>query len=238
MNPGLPTAAIVPEFGPAPTTVAARWTGLYANGGVGYGRWVADESTNLVPGGVNSPIVVTQRQGGKGWLGRVGGGYDYQFNVPIVAGVFGDYDFSSLKGSIQDIAAGLDGRTKETWSWAVGARAGWLITPSVLAYVNGGYTETRFSGTTLIVLTTGLPFFGLSTPSFTTDGWFIGGGMEAPIAPGWFWRNEYRYAQYGNAVVTDSSVNPAAILPRNTINFKPTTQTITSEIVYKFNWGG
>jgi outer membrane immunogenic protein len=235
VNPGLPALAATE---PAAPVVAARWSGLYANGGVGYGRWVADESTNLVPGGVNAPVVVTQRQGGKGWLGRVGGGYDHQFNGPIVAGVFADADFSSLKGSIQDIAAGLDGRTKETWSWAVGARAGWLVAPNVLTYVNGGYTETRFSGTTLILLGTGLPFFGLSTPAFTTDGWFFGGGMEAPIAPGWFWRNEYRFAQYDNSVVNDTSANPAAFLPRNTINFKPTVQTVTSAIVYKFSWGG
>src|SRR5262245_15337074 len=53
-------------------------------------------------------------QGGKGWLGRVGIGYDYQFASHIVAGLFGDYDFSSLKGTIQDQNPFLAGEIKQT----------------------------------------------------------------------------------------------------------------------------
>ena len=60
--------------------------------------------------------------------------------------------------------------------------------------------------------------------------------MEAAIAPGLFWRNEYRYAEYGNESVTDSSSDPAAGI-RNRINFKPRVQTVTTQLVYKFNWG-
>jgi len=80
---------------------------------------------------------------------------------------------------------------------------------------------------------TGAPFFGLSTPAFTASGWFTGGGVEAAIMPGLFWRNEYRYARYGSETVTDTSSDPAALI-RNNINFKPTVQTITTRLVYKF----
>jgi outer membrane immunogenic protein len=82
---------------------------------------------------------------------------------------------------------------------------------------------------------TAAPFFGLTTPAFTTDGWFIGGGVDAALGSGWFWRNEYRSARYDSQTVTDTSADPAALI-RNNINFKPTVQTVTTQLIYKFNW--
>jgi outer membrane immunogenic protein len=211
----------------------ASWSGGYVNAGVGYGLWAADETTTVVPGTANLPVVAPQQLGGKGWLGRVGIGYDRQFNQRIVAGVFADADISSLKGSIQDAAAGLEGKTTATWSWAAGARAGWLIAPDILTYATAGYTVTRFSSATMSFMVTAAPFFGLTTPAFTADGWFLGGGMEAALGSGWFWRNEYRYARYGSETVSDTSPDPAALI-RNNINFKPSIQTVTTQLVYKF----
>ncbi|MBX9826028.1 MAG: outer membrane beta-barrel protein [Xanthobacteraceae bacterium] len=228
-NPGITGTA-----GPTPATAfAVMWSGAYVNAGFGYGLWTADETTSAVAGAANPPVRVTQRLGGKGWLGRFGAGYDYQIYPRVVAGVLADFDVSSIEGSIQDSIAGLEGQTKQTWSWAVGARGGWLVAPDVLSYVSAGYTQARFSSATMSSMLTGAPFNGLSTPAFTTDGWFAGGGVEAAILPGVFWRNEYRYAQYGSETVTDSSTNPAA-LTRNNINFRPTVQTVTTQLVYKF----
>jgi outer membrane immunogenic protein len=224
-----------PAPGRTPVTVGrANFSGAYVNAGGGYGMWVADETTTAIPGSANPAVRVTQRLGGKGWLGRAGGGYDHRFSERILAGVFGDVDISSLKGSIQDAAAGLEGKTKETWAWAAGARAGLLIASDTLAYVNAGYTQAHFSSATMHSMLTTAPFFGLSTPSFTADGWFIGGGVEASLGSGWFWRNEYRRANYGSETVTDTSANPAALI-RNNINFKPMVQTVTTQLMYKFN---
>ena len=96
--------------------------------------------------------------------------------------------------------------------------------------MNGGYTAARFSGTTLVNSLTGAPL-GESTSAFTANGWFVGGGAEVAVAPGWFWRNEYRYAHYSNQAVPEIN---API----TINFKPAVQTFTTQAVYKFNWPG
>ena len=224
-----------PAPGRTPVTVGrANFSGAYVNAGGGYGMWVADETTTAIPGSANPTVRVTQRLGGKGWLGRAGGGYDHRFSERILAGVFGDVDISSLKGSIQDAAAGLEGKTKETWAWAAGARAGLLIASDTLAYVNAGYTQAHFSSATMHSMLTTAPFFGLSTPSFTAHGWFVGGGVEASLGSGWFWRNEYRRANYGSETVTDTSANPAALI-RNNINFKPMVQTVTTQLMYKFN---
>ena len=206
-----------------------NWTGFYVNGGFGYGLWSAD-TTTTTPAGAPG-LIVPQTQGGKGWLGRIGGGYDYQFTSKIIAGVFADYDFSSLKGTIQDGTSLIAGEIKQDSSWAAGARIGWLITPQLLSYTNAGYTSARFSGATLTPSAAGGAVTGV-TQGFTRTGWFLGGGFETPILNGFFWRNEYRYAYYGTQTITDTSTAGAAL---NSITFKPTVQTVTTQLVYKFN---
>ena len=95
---GAASAADLPTK--APPMVAAApalsWTGCYIDAGVGYGMWNQNESEFF--GGVNTGTYTT---GGKGWLGRFGGGCDYQFNSSFVFGIFGDYDVSDLKGDVQ-----------------------------------------------------------------------------------------------------------------------------------------
>ena len=222
-NTGGPTYHAAP---PPP----ANWNGFYVNAGLGYGGWAAD-TTTVVPGTGTCVLCETQRQGGKGWLGAVGAGFDYVVMPRIVAGVFGDVNFSSLKGSIQDQGPFFEGDIKQDWAWAAGARAGWVVTPQVLSYVNGGYTAAHFSGTNMVLTFNGAAT-GFSTPAFTASGWFLGGGVEAAVAPGWFWRNEYRSARYESKTLPDT----AAGGPITSITFKPTVQTVTSQLVYKFNW--
>jgi opacity protein-like surface antigen len=75
---------------------------------------------------------------------------------------------------------------------------------------------------------------GFTTPAFNVHGWFLGGGAEVAIMPSLFWRNEYRLARYGDVAIPDTSVAPPGVL--SNINFKATVQTITTQLVYKFNW--
>ena len=117
--------------------------------GMGYGMWAADTTTVNPTTGV-CVLCVTQVQGGKGYLGVVGAGYDWQFAPTWVAGVFGDFDISSLKGTIQDQDPRFAGSIKQTSAWAVGPRVGWLPSPQTMTYVNGGYTGARFSGTNMV----------------------------------------------------------------------------------------
>jgi len=225
----LPTKAPVNK---APMAAGIPWTGFYVNGGVGYGIWAADTTIVDTATGVctNCP---TQVQGGKGWLATIGAGYDYQFTPQIVAGIFGDASLSSLKGTIQDGFPFLAGEIKQTSSWSIGARGGWLVTPKTLSYWNGGYTGARFSGTDMVITITGTPT-PFTTPAFTANGWFLGGGLETSVAPNWFWRTEYRYAYYGSKSLPEAN---ATGLAGSSITFKPTVQTVTSQIVYKFNGG-
>jgi outer membrane immunogenic protein len=232
---GSASGADMPTKAPAykaPMAAATSWTGFYVNGGVGYGMWAADTDV-LVGAGPGCTTCVNQVQGGKGFLGTIGVGYDYQFGARIVGGIFGDGSLSSLKGTVQDGQPFLAGEIKQTSSWAVGARVGWLSTPSTLGYVNAGYTGARFSSSDLVSSGNGASV-GLSTPATTFNGWFLGGGVETALWPNWFWRTEYRYAYYSNKTLPELS---AAGIANDTFNFKPIVQTLTTQLVYKFNGG-
>jgi outer membrane immunogenic protein len=222
-----------------------NWTGFYVFGGGGYGLWEADTST-IDPVTGACVLCTEQRQGGKGYFGTVGGGFDWQFSGSWVAGVFADGQFGSIRGTIQDQGPFSVGQEKLRTSWAAGVRFGYLVAPNVLSYVNGGYSGSEWSGTTLVSgFNPGLPPVGIPshTNGFDRNGWFVGGGVENSLnffgwnAPGWFMKTEYRVAQYDTIQIRQLS-NATGLPVFNNIAFKPIVQTISSSIVYRFNWGG
>ena len=216
-----------------------NWTGFYIFGGAGGGVWDANNGTfNNITG---VPLTVSQKNGGDGWLGTAGAGYDWQFNSNWVAGIFADGQFGSLKGSIGGISNGgpVVGSENMRDTWAAGVRLGYLIAPNVYSYVNGGFTESFWSGSSLNNMVTGVQV--ITTPSFNRNGWFVGGGFENNLnifgisAPGWFMKTEYRAASFNTANLVESN---AAGLTQATVTFKPFVQTISTSLVYRFNWGG
>src|SRR5262249_26645132 len=110
---------------PAPVAPAYSWTGFYIFGGGGGGLWAADQNVVSTVAGV--PFSIDHRQGGSGWFGTVGLGYDWQFNGPWVFGLFADGQFGSIKGTLEDPIGGIIGTVKLQDSWAAGARVGYLV---------------------------------------------------------------------------------------------------------------
>ena len=235
----------------------ANWTGFYIFGGGGGGLWNADSNVNST--GVVSPPFVgfgpagtaltrDQRLGGSGWFGTVGVGYDWQVNPNWVIGAFADGQFGEIRGSLSDPFFGTEGREKLRTSYAAGARLGYLVAPNVLSYVNAGYSGSEWSGTTQTNLSTGVGF-ATTTPSFRRDGWFIGGGVENNLnifgisAPGWFMKTEYRSAFY-DRISLPTTFAPGTVagtpgaLTGDAVTFKPWVQTISTSLVYRFNWSG
>jgi outer membrane immunogenic protein len=206
-----------------------NWTGFYIGAGGGYGMFNLDSSITALNG---SPLSKDQTLGGRGWFGTVGGGFDYQFSGPFVAGVFGDYDFSNIKGDWHDPYWEEGGPIKQRWAWFAGVRAGYLVMPDVLGYLSGGFTQSRFSDVHFFD-------FGISSrpepdtlPATTYNGWFIGGGAEAmiPWFPGLSVKSEYRFADYQSKDVPILVPAPAAF-----VHIHPYVQTIRTALVYRFN---
>jgi outer membrane immunogenic protein len=217
-------------YAPPAVPAAYNWTGFYIGAGGGYGMF------NLESSSTQSGVLLSDNQttGGRGWFGTVGAGFDYQFAGPFVAGVFADWDISDIHGNWSDPYWEVAGEIKQKWAWSAGARAGYLVTPTVLAYLDGGFTQARFSDVHLFS-------FGLlslptanALPAETYNGWFIGGGAEAtlPWFPGFSVKSEYRLADYGSKDLLMLNQTPAV-----SVNVHPFVQTIRTSLVYRFNVG-
>src|SRR5262249_19667782 len=147
------------------------------------------------------PLSIHNNQGGDGWFGTVGIGYDWQVGPAWVVGLFADGQVGSLRGNVNDPLQQVITKIKMEDAWAAGVRVGYLIAPNVLSYVNGGYSGSHWTGSAIIDGLSGATT-GFHTDSFNRNGWFVGGGVENNLnifgiaAPGWFMKTEYRAAYY------------------------------------------
>ena len=227
---------------PPPMAPVYNWTGFYIFGGGGYGMFDSNTYVTTFPGG--APLTIGQKVGGDGYFGTVGVGYDWQFSGSWVAGIFADGQFGSIKGSLTDPLLGpfgTAGQVKNRTNAAAGVRVGYLVAPNVYSYVNGGYSYGEFSGSTLLGNTSALAI--ATTPSFHRNGWFLGGGVENSLnifgiaAPGWFMKTEYRFAEYERVNLPESFVG-GNVATGLAVSAKPIVQTVSTSLVYRFNWGG
>jgi outer membrane immunogenic protein len=250
---------------PPPPAPIYNWTGFWISGGFGY--TLADLDTRVTSATLPPALFDSGHDlGARGWLGKVGAGADYQFTGPLgswVIGAFADGSWSSIKGQDSFVCPlgclgplSYAGQQNNDWSWAVGARLGYVVTPALLTYFNGGWTQSHWKqvswfGNDSTVAGFG-SFGGLVKPSQTRNGWFIGGGTEYSFANSWipirglFWKNEVRFSEFGNntsnQICVVAGLGAAGCGAAGTINSLARThiyeQTATTELVYRFNWGG
>jgi outer membrane immunogenic protein len=247
---GTAGAADLPVKAPpmAAPPVVYTWTGCYLTGGIGYGMWNQDHDLffngaidrNLAA--ANVQLTPTETAGGRGWLGRVGAGCDYQFNNNFVVGVFGDYDWRDMKThDLANMGTIFDASEKNRSAWAIGGRVGYLPYPNLLTFVSGGWTEAHYDGMNL--LTAFLPQVAtpFSVNSHTYSGWFIGGGYEYRL-PWWqnvSWKTEYRFASYDHAdLPIFATVGNVTFDTGARFHMEKFDQTVTTSLVWRFNWGG
>lgn len=173
------------------------WTGFHLAGGIGYGML----SQNSYATVSSVPVTATETSGGKGWLARVGLGYNYELSSCFVIGAFADYDFTNLIG--RQNFPGLVGHEKQKNAWYLGGLVGYPFTPFTLAFIDAGYTGAHFDKINYFVAISGGSPTGLTLASHTYNGWFFGLGMETLLAvrqcSSLFLRTEYRYSHFGTA---------------------------------------
>jgi outer membrane immunogenic protein len=236
---------------PAPPPVpVANWTGCYISGGVGYGLYDNETNSRLVTGGTVFVTGANVDVGGRGWLAGGGGGCDYQFGLGTGGGIFGtgqfvigilaDYNWADIKGNRPSILGGAtwSGQEKVDSQWAIGGRIGWLMSPNLLTYFSGGYTEAHLTGVGNFFTPINNTFLGTSLPGRTAQGWFLGSGVE--YQSGWIpnltWKTEYRFSEYDRSDRFERII-ATGVVPGNFSNDKLFVQTVMTSLVYRFNWG-
>lgn len=134
-------------------------------------------------------------------------GYDRLIGDRILIGAFADFDFyvdaDNAFSSYEKYGKShtwVDGDFDLKNVWSVGGRLGFLVTPRVLLYGVGGYTEARVDGAASAT------FKWDGNPATTVSmelpdelkGYFIGGGAELKIQKNLSLKLEYRYSHYGS----------------------------------------
>jgi outer membrane immunogenic protein len=166
--------AALSAFPAAAQTTGAPFTGLRIEGVAGYDALKDGHgsSDGLVYGG--------------------GVGYDVQLNN-LVVGAEGELTGSTTDTRTDNFVSQGDrfrvGMGRDVY---LGARVGFPLNPTTLAYAKGGYTNARIdtrytSGTTEVRDHTDL------------DGFRLGAGLEHQMGANTYIKGEYRYSNYGRA---------------------------------------
>ena len=140
-------------------------------------------------------------------------GLDIQMSPSWVVGLEGDWGAYKQSSTVAGIlgcstnacggfgndVSGDSTSVKFGDDYSVRLRAGYLVTPTVLAYGTGGVAFQRLS-TTLTCTGATSPaclFNHAETQNNTLLGYTVGGGVEWRIAHNWLLRGEYRYSNFG-----------------------------------------
>lgn len=120
------------------------------------------------------------------FTGGLFGGYDRQVGPRVVVGAEAGVDLAADDAAEGSTAAGLVA-IDPRWSLDLTARAGYLLDPTTLAYVRGGYANAR------IETSADTPLSQLSESEYR-DGWTLGAGIERQILKRISGRLEYLYS--------------------------------------------
>lgn len=108
--------------------------------------------------------------------------------TPFAIGPFGEYNWRAVDFKANLGPAGLTVGLGN--AWAVGARAGYVLSNGVMPYALIGYTRTE------LTLPAGTPI------SNDLKGWMMGGGIEVPLAKNLSFAGEARWTKYDSVDLT------------------------------------
>ena len=261
--------APLPVKAAASSAGAANWSGPYTGAGFGLRDAKAtDTVTSTIVGGVGpvgcigAGCLTSEPVNQSGLRGEVFAGWAWQIGERAVVGAEGDWGAANttttLNGMDYPMSRNFLGYTslntdsfslQTSWDASLRARAGWLVTPSLLVYATGGASLIELETNSTCSVTSGGPCApGRLAPAVVIDratrfGPTVGGGLEAKLTSNWIVRGEYRYADYGSIAFADtryfttaSGLGPAGTPLTVSHSLSLRTQTMTLGLSYL--WGG
>ncbi len=203
---------------------APTWSGVYFGVGAGYGH---NHSKNNYHDNSGDPSANSSvNEFADGGLVSLIYGIDRQVGNRFVVGAFADFSTSDLNRGDEDIHNALVADR----SWAIGARAGYLVNDRTLVYATGGYTEAHFSND---------GWWDIDTPVGTAagkgsrwfGGYFVGGGIERKLNDNFYVRGEARYSDYSAGITNSGTIEGANFVDREV----PSIITGELALVYKLD---
>ena len=220
---------------------APLWQGFYTGLNAGYGFGTASNAQNYGWANANPEAIGNSEDqaayaGANSYMGRnidqsgfIGGGqvgYNYQYGQKFVLGFEADMQGSGISGqgnvngwapdgSVIGVLSNGTVQAGINWMGTARGRIGYLITPTVLAYVTGGfayggtylktfpntiYTSTAYGGSA--------SNYGISTQNAQQNfnvGWTAGAGAEWMMAPNWSIKGEALYYDLGSTSVSNTT---------------------------------
>jgi len=221
------SAALADGYAPKGRVVYERpsdWSGVYFGVASGY-QWNSTDVT-IVPAGPSVSMDHSSYMVG-GFLG-----IQHQFGS-IVLGVEGDLGmaFKNNTGTSDCPGGGICGGGLDDLL-TIGGRAGWAA-GHWMPYIAGGYASGRFTHEVFVnTVVAGLPVVTLNnTMSTRNQGWYIGGGVDWKVSPGWIAGIEYRHYEFDDNV--GPAFTPAGVLVNNR-SLDATADTLMARVSWKF----
>jgi outer membrane immunogenic protein len=209
----------VPVYIPPPPIPYITWTGCYVGGNFG-GVWSRVDLTGV--SGVNFSATDTGFAGG----GQIGCDYNWVGSRWVV-GIRNMLDATSLSNSTMistvPFTGTVNGRTR--WFDTLTARGGYLVTPQVLLYAQGGVAWTN---TDIIFNSPGSQVGNLSN---NHTGWTLGAGVEWRFTPQWSVFAEYNFMGFGTQSGTFTGCGGTCVVNANA---KADVQDVLAGVNYKF----
>ena len=232
-------AADLPVYTKAPPVYAPppSWSGCYLGGNIGAG-WDSTYDLGTAFGGTPfTPPLDYGTSHGSSFIGGGQIGCDNQFASNWVIGIQGKADFGSIRSQnpvlpFPGITAAYELKNTED----ITARLGYVIVPTVLAYVKGGAAWSNIN-----VSASALPTLA-EQANFTRMGYTIGGGVEWKFAPNWSVFAEYNYFDFGtkSGNLFSTGLVPAfgnAGALADTVSLRLHSQQAIAGVNYRFDWG-
>jgi opacity protein-like surface antigen len=170
----------------ASAATAYHWNGLYAGANFGGALYEgADVTTPLGTSATNT----------SGVLGGLQLGYNYKFAPTWLAGIEGEFDWTSAQGKTNfiDPAGSLSITSDHNWYSTLSGRLGYVMGPLMLygkagaAWMNADYRLEVNSG-----------IDGATLTNTTRTGWNVGAGLEYMLGSRWSAKLEYDYLDFGS----------------------------------------
>jgi outer membrane immunogenic protein len=265
-----PTRAPPPIYLPPPPVFT--WTGFYAGLNAGYtfggtnsvdvetAPGVAILSTPPIASAVAASATDVLSLHNSGFIGGGQIGYNLQFATSWLVGIEGDIQGTGARNpasaigivpifgippSIAQAQSNISVNSAVDYLGTVRGRLGFLVTPALLIYGDGGFAYGRVHEG--VDIASNLPPAGFGTfPAFgsfsnTRTGWTAGGGLEWMFSPAWSVKAEYLYYDLGRVTFGVGGLTTAGApfftdLPVASTRFNG--HIVRVGLNYHFNWWG